>query len=230
MSYVPPAQRALYAEINNDRNYVNILFEKTYNLCTHAAGEPWNGERFIGQIFHPEAHIHRFEHGLDVPFQLEGSGDKNIWNSDLLQIDIAPVRVTSVHSLMNCFYGEAPSNIGSIEFIFEDGTTYAVEIIVGKNIRDYYQALRYTASITDNHYVTEVMSPSAPTWTRLDMQTWIFPEEFHGKCLCGIAVSSVGMKPIGKLFIAALTATTVDVQEEDVGAEVPAYDEALQKV
>ncbi len=206
MAWVPRQKRRLFEEINSNREYFNIPFGKTYNLCTHAAGEPWNGERFT-QIFNPEAHIQCFEKGFQVPFQLEGSGDNNVWDSDVLRIDLAPVRVSSVHSVMNCFYGEANSNIGSIEFKFDDGATYVVEIIVGKNIRDYYQGLRYVSSVTDKEYVTEVMSPSAPTWIRLDMQTWIFPDELHNKCLCGITVKSVGGEPVGKLFIAALTAT-----------------------
>jgi len=130
-----------------------------------------------------------------VSFHLAGSAEDNVWvaekdehkrrdgceerNSEptTLHIDLTanPCKVSSVHSLMNCFYGEAQSHIGSITFSFADDSKHTVDIVVGKNVRDYYQALRFCSSISDSSTVTEVMAPSAPTWIRLDMQSWILP-------------------------------------------------------
>ena len=214
MAYVPPFKRALHQEINNDRKYVTIPFSKTYNLCTHEVGQPWNGERFGEAVFSIDGEsMKSFANSMQVPFHIQGSSENNIWCAELLHIDMASTatKVTSVHSLMNCFFGEAGSRIGSITFAFDDGSSFVEEVVVGKNVRDYYQGLRYTATVSDPS-VTEVMAPSAPTWLRLDMQTWIFPTEYQGKGLCGISVESTGREPIGKLFIAGLTATVL--QEE----------------
>jgi len=177
---------------------------------------PWNQQPYtpkLTSVFLPEAHEIRF-FDMQVPFNLESSEENNIWQSDYVSIEMKPVKATSVHSLMNCFWGTMSSSIGSIQFKFVDKTTYSVDVIVGENIRDYFQG-GFTNSISAT-YVTEIMSPSDPSWIRLDMQTWIFPSEFQDKELCEVCVKSTGCEPTGKMFLSALTVT---VREEEASAK-----------
>jgi hypothetical protein len=109
---------------------------------------------------------------------------------------------------MNCFCGEAGARIGSITFSFADGSMHSVEIVVGKNVRDYYQTPKYVSSISDST-VTKVIALSAPTWIHLDMRSWILSPELHARPLCTrtVTIRSTGRGEAGRLFFGALTAT-----------------------
>ena len=203
MAYVPPYRRELLGERSGDRQHQTVNFEKTDNLCTSLYG----GEQ-LKELLGSEEREHQFE---GVVFVLGGSGQNNVWSSDVLTVEVPQLsKVTSVHTLMNCGWGQKSAVIGSIQFNFTNGSSCVEEITVGKNVRDHYQG-KFHNSLTEK-YVTEVMSPVAPHWTRLDMQTWVFPREFHDKYLLNILITSTGGEPMGKIELFALTITrTKDV-------------------
>lgn len=197
MAYIPPHKRMLMGERSVDRQHRPVVFEKTYDECTNAYG----GEQF-GVLFGNEEREHHFE---GVPFLLGMSGHNNAWSSDVLTIQVQPLGVTSVHTLMNCSWGQKFADIGSIQFNFIDGSHHTLQITVGQNVRDSFQG-GFHNSVSE-FYVTEVMSPSDPHWARLDMQTWLIPGEFHGIELVSIIITSTGGDPIGKVKLFALTLT-----------------------
>jgi len=178
------------------------------------------GAGFANAVFPSEEgdSVRTFE-ASQVTFRMAASTVDNIWvrwdedsPSSPLHIDLtatadhSSIKVSSIHSLMNCLYGEADSNIGSITSLFADDSKHTEDIVVGKNVRDYYQGPRYCSTVSDIN-VTEIMAPSDPTWIRLDMQSWILPTEYHSKILCGIRIHSTGRTHAELIFVAALTAT-----------------------
>jgi hypothetical protein len=197
MAYIPPHKRILMGERSVDRQHQPVDFEKTNDESASTYG----GGQF-GALFGNQEREHHF---WGVPFLLGMCGQNNVWCSDFLTIEVQPIRVTSVHTLLNCAWGKKFADIGSIQFNFNDGSHHTEQIIVGKNVRDTFEG-GFHNYVTDA-FVTEVMSPSEPHWARLDMQTWFIPREFHGVELVSIAITSTGGNPSGKMKLFALTLT-----------------------
>lgn len=126
-------------------------------------------------------------------------------------IPVHQTGITTVYTLINSYWGEAPHTNASLTFYGSDGVSTfvsdAYDLTQGWNIRDYYDNV--------NDYNDDVNDPTIVTKTygsmRLDRQTFILPPEFANYTLEKIVFTgaSDAGAPNGQAFLAAVTVSDI---------------------
>ncbi|MBS0362344.1 MAG: PEPxxWA-CTERM sorting domain-containing protein [Proteobacteria bacterium] len=125
---------------------------------------------------------------------------------DSVDIAIGEFGVTSVYSIINSAFGEAPCNIGALTFHGSAGDTFVYNLVEGDNVRDH---------------ATTAFNISAPNvfgthdfgdGDRLDAQQIILPVAFGAETLTSVTFTAVDGGN-GNPFLAALTTSSGAVPE-----------------
>ena len=138
----------------------------------------------------------------------------------ILSIPVAINNATSVHTLINTYWGKSgPHSYATVEF-FGTGAAYAsFSLIGGIEMRDFNQAIWTNASPTSSNVSAWSGWLNQPT-QRLDKQQFFLPGSFIGESLTEIRLTDTGgynrfdaanLTTVDqRTFVAGVTAETAD--------------------
>jgi hypothetical protein len=114
---------------------------------------------------------------------------------------------TTVYTLINSAFGQAPFTVGTVEFKGANGSDVTFNLTEGFNIRDHFFNV-FNNTVTDPTIVTASFGPGGfQDEVRLDRQTFVLPASFATDTLTDIILSPTANTgfPLGQPFIAGVT-------------------------
>jgi hypothetical protein len=117
------------------------------------------------------------------------------------------VGATTVYTLINSGFGQAPFTVGTVEFKGANGSDVTFDLTEGFNIRDHFFST-FNNTVTDPTIVTATFGPGGLfNEDRLDRQTFVLPASFANDTLTDIIFAPTAFTgdPAGEPFLAAVT-------------------------
>jgi hypothetical protein len=123
--------------------------------------------------------------GVPFAFQSNTAGSNVLipeGDHQYVHIPVDVFGVSTVYTLINVCGGLDGYNIGSLTFSGSGGSSYTIDLVVGRNIRDHYYG-GFTNTTTDPMTTQAVFGINSPGHSHYDMQTIRLPSSFEGETL-----------------------------------------------
>ncbi|MEO0486881.1 MAG: VPLPA-CTERM sorting domain-containing protein [Pseudomonadota bacterium] len=154
--------------------------------------------------------------GTGIEFDIVNDINGNdVWHSDpggagtkTLTINVNQFGVTTVHTLMNTWWGTTATGLASIEFSGTNGASVLYDIVGGTHVRD----------LLNGFYTNTITSPDSQVWwsngltgldqRRIDVQSWDLGAAFANETLQTITLTDMGAAELQRVYLAGLTLET----------------------